>query len=86
MTTTETAAQPAITQQQELIDTLARMAFRVMAVLSKLAAENDLSLTQLRMLGSPRSAPQDQRAGLCARTGQVDGLRSRRPHRETGPS
>jgi DNA-binding MarR family transcriptional regulator len=51
MTTTETAAQPAITQQQELIDTLARMAFRVMAVLSKLAAENDLSLTQLRMLG-----------------------------------
>ncbi len=51
MTTTETAAQAAITQQQELIDTLARMAFRVMAVLSKLAAENDLSLTQLRMLG-----------------------------------
>jgi len=51
MTTTKSAAHPAITEQQELIDTVARTAFRVMAVLSKFAAENDLSLTQLRMLG-----------------------------------
>lgn len=51
MTSTGTAAHPTMTEQQELIDTLARTAFRVMAVLSKLAAESDLSLTQLRMLG-----------------------------------
>ena len=51
MATTETAAHPVTTEQQELIDAVARTAFRVMAALSKLAAENDLSLTQLRMLG-----------------------------------
>jgi DNA-binding MarR family transcriptional regulator len=50
MTTTE-AGQPVTTERQELIDAIATTAFRVMAVLSKLAAENDLSLTQLRMLG-----------------------------------
>jgi DNA-binding MarR family transcriptional regulator len=50
MTTTE-AGQPVTTEQRELIDAIATTAFRVMAVLSKLAAENDLSLTQLRMLG-----------------------------------
>jgi len=50
MTTTE-AGQPITTEQQELIDAVARTAFRVMAVLSKFAGENDLSLTQLRMIG-----------------------------------
>jgi DNA-binding MarR family transcriptional regulator len=49
--TPETADHPIATDEQELIDALGRMAFMVMAVLSKLAAENDLSLTQLRMLG-----------------------------------
>jgi DNA-binding MarR family transcriptional regulator len=51
MVTTEAEAHSVTTEQQELIDTVATVAFRVMAVLSKLAAENDLSLTQLRMLG-----------------------------------
>jgi DNA-binding MarR family transcriptional regulator len=34
-----------------LIDALAQTAFAVMAVLNKVGAENDLSLTQLRVLG-----------------------------------
>ena len=34
-----------------LIDALARTSFVTMAVLSKIGAEHDLSLTQLRMLG-----------------------------------
>jgi DNA-binding MarR family transcriptional regulator len=50
VTTTE-AGQSVTTEHEELIDAIATTAFRVMAVLSKLAAENDLSLTQLRMLG-----------------------------------
>jgi DNA-binding MarR family transcriptional regulator len=41
----------ATTEQRDLIDALLRMSFTTMAVLSKLAAENDLSLTQLRVLG-----------------------------------
>jgi DNA-binding MarR family transcriptional regulator len=47
----EAEARTATSDQQGLIDTLARTAFAVMAVLTKLAADNDLSLTQLRMLG-----------------------------------
>ncbi len=47
----EALKQPLSTYEAELIDALGVMAFRVMAVLSKLAGENDLSLTQLRMLG-----------------------------------
>jgi DNA-binding MarR family transcriptional regulator len=35
----------------ELRDALARMSFTLMAVLSEVAAEHDLSLTQLRVLG-----------------------------------
>jgi DNA-binding MarR family transcriptional regulator len=34
-----------------LIDALAQTAFTIMAVLNKVGAENDLSLTQLRVLG-----------------------------------
>ena len=37
--------------QRELIDALVRSSFAVMAVLSRIGAEHDLSLTQLRMLG-----------------------------------
>jgi DNA-binding MarR family transcriptional regulator len=37
--------------RQELVDALATMSFTTMAVLSKLAAEHDLSLTQVRVLG-----------------------------------
>jgi DNA-binding MarR family transcriptional regulator len=36
--------------QQELIDALVTTSFVTMAVLSRIGAENDLSLTQLRML------------------------------------
>src|SRR6185437_1700087 len=35
----------------ELVDALVRSSFAVMAVLSRIGAEHDLSLTQLRMLG-----------------------------------
>lgn len=37
--------------QEDLIDALVRSSFAVMAVLSRIGAEHDLSLTQLRMLG-----------------------------------
>src|SRR5579862_5899053 len=37
--------------QRELIDALVRSSFAVMAVLNRIGAEHDLSLTQLRMLG-----------------------------------
>jgi DNA-binding MarR family transcriptional regulator len=43
-------AQPDATAQDELIDALAKTSFATMAVLSKIAAEHDLSLTQLRVL------------------------------------
>jgi DNA-binding MarR family transcriptional regulator len=38
-------------EQRDLIDALARTSCVTMAVLSKIGAEHDLSLTQLRMLG-----------------------------------
>jgi DNA-binding MarR family transcriptional regulator len=50
MAISDTAAQPAAASQQELIDALVRTSFATMAVLNKIAAEHDLSLTQLRVL------------------------------------
>jgi DNA-binding MarR family transcriptional regulator len=44
-------ARPTAGDQRDLIDALARTSFVAMAVLSKIGAEHDLSLTQLRMLG-----------------------------------
>jgi DNA-binding MarR family transcriptional regulator len=41
---------PAAASQQELIDALVRTSFATMAVLSRIAAEHELSLTQLRVL------------------------------------
>ncbi len=38
-------------EERGLIDALVRSSFSVMAVLSRIGAEHDLSLTQLRMLG-----------------------------------
>ena len=38
------------TEQDELVDALARSGFATMAVLTRLSAEHDLSLTQLRVL------------------------------------
>ena len=72
--------------QRELIDALVRSSFEVMAVLSRIGAEYDLSLTQLRVLGDPAGpADQDERARRPSRAGQVDGLRPGRPGREAGP-
>jgi DNA-binding MarR family transcriptional regulator len=50
MTTSNPKAQPAATGQAELIDAMVRASFVTMAILSRTAAEYDLSLTQLRML------------------------------------
>jgi len=50
MTFPEPAAPSTRADQQELIDALARVSFATMAVLSRVAAEHDLSLTQLRVL------------------------------------
>ncbi len=50
MTFTDPAAPPADTAQQELISALVRASFVTTAVLSRVAAEHDLSLTQLRVL------------------------------------
>jgi DNA-binding MarR family transcriptional regulator len=50
MTFTDPAAPSADTGQQELISALVRASFATTAVLSRVAAEHDLSLTQLRVL------------------------------------
>ena len=51
MTISSEAAQPAGPDQRELIDALVQASFAVMAVLNRIGAEHDLSLTQLRVLG-----------------------------------
>jgi DNA-binding MarR family transcriptional regulator len=51
MTFTDPAAPSADTGQRELISALVRASFATTAVLSRVAAEHDLSLTQLRVLG-----------------------------------
>src|SRR5580700_6812010 len=50
MAPTDPAAEPAAASQQELVDALVMTSFATMAVLSRVAAEHDLSLTQLRVL------------------------------------
>jgi DNA-binding MarR family transcriptional regulator len=50
MTFTDPGAPSADTAQQELISALVRASFATTAVLSRVAAEHDLSLTQLRVL------------------------------------
>ena len=51
MAASHSSAGPSAVDQRELIDALARTSFVTMAVLAKIGAEHDLSLTQLRMLG-----------------------------------
>ena len=50
MTASDPAAQPAGVDQGDLIDALVRTSFVTMAVLNRVGAEHDLSLTQLRVL------------------------------------
>jgi DNA-binding MarR family transcriptional regulator len=50
MTFPDSAASPADTDHQALISALVRASFATTAVLSRIAAEHDLSLTQLRVL------------------------------------
>ena len=50
MTTSDSAAQSAGVDQGGLIDALVRTSFVTMAVLNRVGAEHDLSLTQLRVL------------------------------------
>jgi DNA-binding MarR family transcriptional regulator len=50
MTISGSAVPPVSVDQQELIDALVRASFAAMAVLNRAGAENDLSLTQLRVL------------------------------------
>jgi DNA-binding MarR family transcriptional regulator len=50
MTTSEPAPPATRAGNRALIDALARTSFAVMAVLSRIGAEHDLSLTQLRVL------------------------------------
>jgi DNA-binding MarR family transcriptional regulator len=50
MAVPDPAAQPASAGQEELVDALSRTSFATMAVLNRIAAEHDLSLSQLRVL------------------------------------
>jgi DNA-binding MarR family transcriptional regulator len=50
MAPTDPAADPAAASQQELVDAVVMTSFATMAVLTRIAAEHDLSLTQLRVL------------------------------------
>ncbi len=65
MATPGPTAQPAATGQSELIDALVRTSFATMAVLNRIAAEHDLSLTQLRVLAilSDRRVTMSELAG-----------------------
>ena len=81
---------------EALVDELVRASFATMAVLSKIGAENDLSLTQLRVCGilrdrRPRMAALADYLGLekSTMTGLVDraekrGLMARAPSAEDG--
>jgi DNA-binding MarR family transcriptional regulator len=60
MTAPDPAAQPTAPGRDDLIDALVRTSFATMAVLTKVAAEHDLSLTQLRVLAILR----DRRAQM----------------------
>src|SRR5580692_604266 len=51
MVSSEQAAQPTEPDQRDLIDALVRASFAVTAVLNRVGAEHDLSLTQVRVLG-----------------------------------
>jgi DNA-binding MarR family transcriptional regulator len=50
MATSDSADQPAVVEQDGLVDALVQTSFVTMALLTKLGAEHDLSLTQLRVL------------------------------------
>jgi DNA-binding MarR family transcriptional regulator len=50
MAVSDLAAQPGAAGRDDLIDALVRTSFATMAVLNRIAAEHDLSLTQLRVL------------------------------------
>ncbi|MCX4090897.1 MarR family winged helix-turn-helix transcriptional regulator [Nocardia sp. alder85J] len=54
-------------EQDELVDSLVQAAFVTMAVLNRVAAEHDLSLTQLRVLGILR----DRRVGVTTLAGYL---------------
>jgi DNA-binding MarR family transcriptional regulator len=62
MTTSDPAGPGGASEQAELIDVLVQSAFMTMALLSSLAADNDLSLTQLRALAILR----DRRVRMSA--------------------
>ena len=60
MAVSDLAAQPGAAGQDDLIDALVRTSFATMAVLNRIAAEHDLSLTQLRVIAILR----DRRAKM----------------------
>jgi DNA-binding MarR family transcriptional regulator len=62
MTTGDQARDAPATEQAALIDVLVQATFMTMAVLSSVAADNDLSLTQLRVLAILR----DRRVRMSA--------------------
>ena len=87
-----TAADPPEDDQRALVDALVQTSFVTMAALSKIGAEHDLSLTQLRMLGilRDRRVKMSELAGFLGLdkstvSGLVDraqrrGLLERSPH------
>jgi len=73
------SVEPRTTEDDDLVDALVRVSFVVMATLNTIGAENDLSLTQLRVLGilrerRPRMAELAKHLGLkkSTMTGLVD--------------
>jgi DNA-binding MarR family transcriptional regulator len=65
--TPQPAEQARTTGQDGLVDALAQAAFATMAVLNKVGADNDLSLTQLRVLAILR----DRRLKMTALAGYL---------------
>jgi DNA-binding MarR family transcriptional regulator len=94
MPTTPTADEPV--PDENLVDALVQSAFATMAVLTRVAAEHDLSLTQLRVLGILRDRrvrmteladflglEKSTMTGLVARA-EKRGLLQRAPNAEDG--
>jgi DNA-binding MarR family transcriptional regulator len=50
MATSDSPEQPAVVEQDGLVDALVQTSFMTMALLNRIGAEHDLSLTQLRVL------------------------------------
>ncbi len=86
MATSRPARPARAIEQDGLADALGQVAFVTMAVLSKMGADNDLSLTQLRVLGILRDRRQRMAPRIPgSRRNRFTGRQRGCPGRQWGP-